>query len=200
MNPGYGGNREEQPGCWFSFAVGDVDFIMLDGRYYRENPRKVENPSMLGPVQKQWLFDTLKQSKATFKVLASPVPWAYGTKPGSPDPWQGFKQEREEIFSFIEENQIEGVFLIAADRHRSDAWKIYRENGYSLYEFESSRLSNMHYHREMPQAIFSYNDTCSFGTLSFDTTLNDPEVTYTVWSIDDEKKFSMTLKRSRLAY
>jgi len=124
-NPYYGGG-EKQPGCWFDLSIGDVDFFMLDGRYYRDKPRS-ENPSMLGPAQKKWLFEKLKFSKATFKVLASPVPWALGAKPGSRDPWQGYKAEREQIFSFLEANRIDGVVLISADRHRSDAWKIKRE-------------------------------------------------------------------------
>jgi alkaline phosphatase D len=199
VNPGYGGGSTDEPGCWFTFSIGDVDFIMLDGRYYRHNPRKVENPSMLGSIQKEWLFKTLKESDGTFKVLASPVPWSMNVKPGSPDPWQGYQEEREEIFSFIEDNNIEGVFLISADRHRSDAWKIDREVGYDLYEFESSRLSNMHYHRELDGAIFSYNDKCSFGRLEFNTALPDPEVQYSIWNIDNQKIFSMTLKRSQLS-
>ncbi|MEM7317170.1 MAG: alkaline phosphatase D family protein, partial [Planctomycetota bacterium] len=47
-NPGFGGG-EEQPGCWYSFSYGDVDFVMLDCRYYRTNPRG-DSPSMLGPA------------------------------------------------------------------------------------------------------------------------------------------------------
>ena len=45
-NPAYGGG-DAQPGCWYDFVIGDVHFIMLDGRYYRT--RKPQ-PSMLGPV------------------------------------------------------------------------------------------------------------------------------------------------------
>ena len=36
VNPGYG--SEEWPATWFEFAIGDVDFFMLDGRFYRTNP------------------------------------------------------------------------------------------------------------------------------------------------------------------
>ncbi|MCP4645660.1 MAG: hypothetical protein GY851_34765, partial [bacterium] len=50
VNPYWGGG-EANPGCWFDFSMGDVDFIMLDGRYYRTDPKK-PNPSMLGPVQR----------------------------------------------------------------------------------------------------------------------------------------------------
>ena len=197
-NPYYGGG-EKQPGCWFDFSIGDVDFFMLDGRYYRDKPRS-ENPSMLGAAQKKWLFEKLKSSTATFKVLASPVPWALGAKPGSRDPWRGYREEREQIFSFIEENRIDGVILISADRHRSDAWKIKRENGYDLYEFESSKLTNIHTHKIMPGALFGYNQKCSFGLLKFDTTKSDPQVTYQINNIDDEVIWKLTLNKSQLTH
>ena len=197
-NPYYVGG-EKQPGCWFDFSIGDVDFFMLDSRYYRDKPRS-ENPSMLGGAQKKWLFEKLKSSKATFKVLASPVPWARGAKPGTRDQWQGYKAEREQIFSFLESNRIDGVILISADRHRSDAWKIERENGYDLYEFESSKLTNIHTHKIMPGALFGYNKKCSFGLLTFDTTKTDPEVKYQIISIDDELIWELSLKKSQLTH
>ena len=197
-NPYYGGG-EEQPGCWFDFSIGDVDFIMLDCRYYRTNP-KVKHPSMLGPAQKKWLFEKLKSSTGVFKVLVSSVPWAYGTKPGSLDTWEGFKEEREEIFSFIEKNRIEGVILLSADRHRSDAWKINRPQGYNFYEFESSKLTNLHTHSLMPGALFGYNEKCSFGILKFDTRKPDPQVSYEVRNIDNELIDKLTLQQSRLRF
>ena len=143
---------------------------------------------MLGPVQKAWLFETLKNSRGTFKVLASPVPWTAGIKPGSKDPWDGFPEEREEIFSFIEANEIEGLFLIAADRHRTDLRKTERPNGYDLYEFESSRLTNRHTHRVVntPGLLWGYNKTCSFGLMRFDTTRDAPNVTFECITIDGD--------------
>lgn len=197
-NPGYaGGNR--QPGCWYRFNISDVDFIMLDCRYYRTAP-KGNDRSMLGPVQKAWMKAQLKAAKGTFKVLCSSVPWDFRTKGDSKDTWNGYKKEHEEILSFIEQEKIEGVILMSADRHRSDAWKIERENGYGLYEFNSSRLTNQHIHKTMEKegAIFSYNDPQSFGLVTFDTLLEDPQVTYEVVNIDGEKPHSLTVKRSEL--
>lgn len=197
-NPGYGGG-DDQPGCWYTFQIGDVDFIMLDCRYYRTSPR--ESPrSMLGPVQKKWLKEQLTSAKGTFKVICSSVPWDFRTKGDSLDTWNGYKEEHEEILSFIETNKIEGVLLMSADRHRSDAWKISRPNGYDLYEFNSSRLTNQHVHQTMEKqgAIFSYNKPQSFGLVTFDTTLEDPQVTYEVVNIDGEKPHSITVKRSEL--
>ncbi len=197
-NPYYGGG-ESQPGCWFDFSIGDVDFFMLDCRYYRTDP-KVKDPSMLGSAQKKWLFEKLGSSRATFKVLASSVPWAFGTKPGSLDTWEGYKQEREEVFCFLEQNKIEGVVLLSADRHRSDVWRIERPDGYTLYEFESSKLTNVHTHRLMSGALFGYNEKCSFGLLSFDTTLPEPQVTHQIINIDNEVVYTISLKHSQLTY
>lgn len=198
-NPGYGGG-DAQPGCWYTFHIGDVDFIMLDCRYYRTSPRSA-HPSMLGPVQKAWLKEQLTSAEGTFKVLCSSVPWDFRTKGDSRDTWNGFKEEHEEILGFIEDQRIEGVVLMSADRHRSDAWKIARSNGYDLYEFNSSRLTNQHVHPTMEKkgAIFSYNEPQSFGLVTFDTTLQDPQVTYEVVNIDGEKPHAITVKRSQLS-
>ncbi len=193
INPGFGGGRE-QPGCWYDFHVGDVHFIMLDGRYYRHH----KGNTMLGPAQKEWLKKTLRGSDARLTFIASPVPWEYRTKGKSRDTWNGFHDERDEIFNFLTEEKIEGVVLISADRHRSDAWKIERPNAYALYEFNSSRLTNNHVHPEMKEAIFSYNKKQSFGLVDIDTTADDPTVTYSVYSIDGEKIHSLTLHRSQL--
>jgi alkaline phosphatase D len=167
---------------------------MLDGRYYRDQ----KGGTMLGPDQKEWLKKTLENSKATFRVIASPVPWEYRTKGNSKDTWNGFRDERDEIFNFLAEKKIAGVFLISADRHRSDAWKIERDGSYPLYEFNSSRLTNNHVHGTMAEAIFSYNKLQSFGLVTLDTNAADPTITYDVYNIVGEKMHSLTLKRSEL--
>lgn len=198
VNPYYGGG-DRQPGCWHDFYIGDVHFILIDGRYYRT--RKPE-PSMLGPVQKKWLKETLKNSKGRFKVLASPVPWTEGIKPGSRDPWDGFTQEREELFTFLEANRINGVFLIAADRHRTDLRINSRKNGYDLYEFESSKLTNRHTHPvvKTPGLVWGYNKMCSYALMSFDTTAADPKVRYDAITIDGEVVHSHELSLSSLQH
>lgn len=197
INPAYGGG-EKQPGCWFDFQIGDVHFILIDGRYYRDR----KGGSMLGPAQKAWLFDTLENSRGTFKVIASPVPWTSGVKPGSKDPWDGFPEEREEIFSFIESRKLDGVFLISADRHRTDLRRTNREEGYNLFEFESSRLTNRHTHKvvKTPGLIWGYNQKCSFGLMRFDTTGDSPSVRFECINIDGERIHSYELFTQELKH
>ncbi|MEM1083923.1 MAG: alkaline phosphatase D family protein [Verrucomicrobiota bacterium] len=195
VNPAYGGG-EKQPGCWHDFQLGDVHFLMLDGRYYRD----LKGGSMLGPVQKAWLKERLTSSSATFKVIASPVPFSEGVKPGSKDTWDGFPNERAEIFSWIAEEKIEGVFLIAADRHRTDLRRIENPDSYTLYEFMSSRLTNRHTHPviETDGLIWGYSKTCSFGLMHFDTTKPDPEVRFELIDIEGTKREEHLLKLSGL--
>ena len=156
-NPYYGGG-EKQPGCWFDFWIGKVHFVLIDGRYYRESP-KLKKPSMLGSSQMRWLKDSLKKP-ATFKVLCTNVPMTPNVKPGSKDTWDGYAQERDSIFRFIAEQKIPGVVILSADRHRSDAYKIDTkiEGMYSLYEWQSSRLTNQHVHGLIKHSLFGYNE------------------------------------------
>jgi len=197
INPRYG--TKEYPATWHSFKIADVEFFMLDGRMYRTNPF-MEERTMLGPVQLRWLLDALGKSKATFKVIASGVPWAYDAKPGAKDTWNGFHKERTKIFDFLAEHKINGVVLLSADRHRTDIRKIERENGYTLYDFENSKLTNQHTVELVPGALFEYNAKNMFGTLTFDTKKKDPLVIYDIYSIDNEKIHTMMLTLSQLSH
>ncbi len=191
-NPAYG--QQGNPGCYFKQSIADVDFFFLDGRYYRYKN------TMLGETQKQWLLDGLKHSTATFKVLCVNVPITPGVKPGSKDTWDGYKDERDQILDFVADNRIDGFFVIAADRHRSDAWKTERKKGYPIYEFQSSKFTNMHTHSVLKGSLFGYNKKCSFGRLVFDTTAKDPTVRYEIINIDNEKQHEIAIKRSELSH
>ena len=195
-NPSVGGG-DKNPGCWQTFSLGQVQFFMLDCRYYRDRKEK----SMLGTYQKQWLKNTLRNSQATFKVIASSVPFSEGIRPGSKDPWDGYPEEREEIFRFLEEEKIEGVLLISADRHRIDVRKTARPRGYDLYEFVSGRITNRHVHPVVKTEglIWGYNDSCGYCLLHFDTTKKNPVMNFEAYDnlgelLFSQKVFSNDLK------
>ena len=196
-NPHYGG-APENPGTWHSFALGEVDFFMTDGRFYRDKKDK----TMLGPHQKRWLLDGLGKSKATFKVIASGTMWADGADKGGKDSWAGSwaRQERDEIFDFINDNQIDGVILISGDRHRSDIWKIERDDAYPLYEFVSAKVTNQHTHPTFPNAVWSYNQGNFWGQLNFDFRPDDPVMTFKCVDISGRIVKEYPLKLSQLRH
>lgn len=206
VNPKYA--SVDRPGAWYDFQIADVHFIMLDTRYYRENAGRfgksnIRNPTMLGPDQLSWLKNVLIGSNATFKVLVSSVPWhsdAKGKGENRVDGWVGYLQERERIFSWIDDFKIEGVLLISSDRHRSDAWLTERENGYDLYEFSSGQFTNQHTHPVLENSLFGYNEKPSFGLLHFDSTLDDPTASYDIVDIDGRVQHSITIHHSDLVF
>ncbi len=98
-----------------------VDLIVLDPRQYRAADRS----TMLGQRQKEWFFDRLANSGATFKFVATTVPIAGG---GS-DRWDGYPKERDEILRYIREKKISGVVFMSADLHYAAVTKIPNGNG-----------------------------------------------------------------------
>lgn len=172
-NPPYAGGKE-QPGTFFDFVIGDVHFIMTDGRYYRHRKGK----SLLGDFQKAWLKKTLAGSTSKFKVLCSGTLWTEHADKGGKDSWQGYAHERDEIFSLIRDQKIGGVFLLSGDRHRHEMFKLGFNVGYPLYEFETAKVTNIHTHKANPHALFSYNEGNFFGLLDFDFTTANPTCTY----------------------
>ncbi|QDV82084.1 alkaline phosphatase D family protein [Planctomycetes bacterium TBK1r] len=196
-NPHYGGGRE-MPGTWHSFSLGDVDFFMTDGRFYRDKGDR----TMLGPDQKQWLLDGLANAKGKFKVIASGTMWSDGADKDGKDSWAGTwaRAERDEIFDLINDRKIDGVILISGDRHRSDIWKIERPRGYPLYEFVSAKVTNQHTHQTFPNAVWSYNQGNFWGQLHFDLRPDDPVMTFKCVDNSGKAVKEFPLKLSQLSH
>jgi len=195
-NPSYGGG-DAHPGCWFQVSIGDVDVWMLDQRYYWD----VKAGSILGPAQKKWLLDSLAASTATFKVLAAGTLWTEHADKKGADSWESVRAEREAIFDLIRTRRIGGVILLSADRHRTEVWKIQREGLYPLYEFESSKLTNIHTHGgNKHKTLFTRSKGNFFGLLTFDTTPADPTVTFQVVDVGGKVLHTHRIALSEISF
>jgi len=120
-NPGYG--QADDPGVYFKFNRGNIDFWMLDVRYHR-SPNKATNlvhKTMLGERQLAWLKQGLLASKAPVKILAAGSEWQ---SHGTIDSWTSFAAERDDLFGFIENNHIAGIILISGDRHFTAGYQV----------------------------------------------------------------------------
>lgn len=182
------------PGLWHRFRIGPVECFLLDGRYYRENFLK-ERASMLGSVQKAWLFQALRESTAPFKLLVSPVAWAddakierlpSGEEIRAKDIWSGYPEERAEIFDFLAEHRIGGVILLSSDRHRNDVRVIPRPGGYPLTEVMSGWLTNEKGTEGSGHPVFEYLAGPAFGCLTFDASAPDPIATIEIVNLAGE--------------
>ncbi|MSP40465.1 MAG: hypothetical protein EXR70_18400 [Deltaproteobacteria bacterium] len=98
-----------------------MELFLLDARQYRDAKRT----TILGQNQREWLFESLQRSTATFKFIATPVPMSGG---GS-DRWDGYGAERKQFIGFINAKKISGVVFLSADLHYAAITKIPRSGG-----------------------------------------------------------------------
>jgi alkaline phosphatase D len=170
---------KDTPGAFYSFQWGDVEFFMLDGRYHR-SPDKAENDDnkrMLGDAQFEWLMAGLRNSTATFKVLAS----GSTLQASGADGWRIYDFARNRLYNAINESSIDGVLYLSGDVHASYI-QVHEAPGYPLVEVISSGIAN--------------SGTKSFATLAFDTETDDPTVRiriiYGDGSVQEDKVFALS--------
>ncbi len=161
----------QQRGIWYQFSWGNVEFFMLDDRYWRN----VVKGSMLGPTQRRWLWDSLKRSTAMFKVIASGSVW---NSQKHDDSWNEFAEERRALFEHIARNKIAGVVLMSGDIHHGEVWRMKTEVPYPLYEFVSSPLSMRPSDcaGDATERLGCYGGGNMFSTLDFDTSTSPATV------------------------
>jgi alkaline phosphatase D len=121
----------------------DLQIWITEGRNYRSKNSDPDGPgkSIWGEVQKEWLFRTMKESDATFKLLISPDPILGPDRDNKKDNYSNkvFKYEGDEIREYL--RQFDNVFICNGDRH----WQ-YVTNipGTNLWEFGTGPGSDSH--------------------------------------------------------
>ena len=171
-------------GIYHSTRMGPIELIMLDTRSCRDGGRRTEHGAYLGKAQMDWLKNTLRDSTAPFKVITSGTMWSDYVSNGK-DSWGTWDTKgRDEVFDFIEQENIAGVLLLSGDRHGARAFKIPRENSYDLLEFEPATLGGVPGPGAMvkncPEQLFGYhgNGFIAFGEFTFNTMPDTPTVTF----------------------
>lgn len=176
-NPAYG--EPDNPGVYFKFTRGAVEFFCLDGRYFRSPNKDPETPAktMLGAKQLAWLKRALKDSRAPVKVLASGGEWQSN---GTPDSWTSFPRERQEIFDFIRSEGITGVILISGDRHFTAAYQVQKQ----FIEVTSGPIGGgTASSRNLPEMFMNYGKGRFYCVYDVDTAKPEPVLTLEVYQV-----------------
>ncbi len=174
-NPGYG--QPDDPGVYFKFTRGEIDFFMLDNRYHRSPNRAPDDgtKTMLGAPQLAWLKRELLASKAKVKFIASGSEWEPN---GHLDSWTSFARERDEIFAFMREHDVQGVILLSGDRHFTGAYQI----GGRFIEVTSGPLGSRTTNGiNKPDMFLNLVEGTMCSVFDVDTTGAEPRVTLEVY-------------------
>jgi len=105
-------------GIYQTWKWGNVQFFSLDCRYNRSPSKQKDDrkKTMLGAVQKRWLMNGLRRSKATWKIIFSSSVFNPTVKCGA-DNWCEYRTEGREISRFIRNHGIRNVVFITGDIH-----------------------------------------------------------------------------------
>ena len=168
-NPSYG-MPDVKGGITTHFQWNDIEFFMLDNRYFRSpNDRESGESTILGEEQLEWLIDALTASKATFKMVA-----IGGQVLNTLEKWENYihkhSKERSKILRRIEQENIKNVIFLSGDRHHSELSKLVNGAGNTIYDLTCSPLTSGTGQRDEENRL-RVPDTMvterNFGLLSF---------------------------------
>lgn len=139
-NPSFGVG--DIKGAITSFQYGDIDFFLLDNRWYRD-PDKLQKDgkTILGKAQLEWLFDNLVTSEANFKVVALGGQLLNDAGKYEVYSANGFDAERLKIIEFIQHQNIKNVVFITGDVHFSEASVLREEGKPTIWDITFSTMS-----------------------------------------------------------
>jgi alkaline phosphatase D len=178
-NPAYG--EPDNPGVYYKFSRGNIDFFMLDGRYHRSPNHAPQDgtKTMLGARQLAWLKQQLQSSRAVLKFVASGSEWQ---PHGHIDSWTSFARERQEILEFIRDHEITGVVLLSGDRHFTGGYQIDQR----VIEVTSGPIGSSNYASpNLPNMFLNIGQGRLFCVMDVDTRATPPTMHLEVYRAGD---------------
>lgn len=204
-NPTYGARGI--PGVFGQFSWGDVDFFLLDDRFYRTPQRLPESPekAMLGKDQMRWLKDSLYYSRAPFKIVVNGSQVLNSNT--RDETFAAYETEQKELLDFIVNNRIRGVLFLSGDRHLTELLRVTPDGFYPLYDFTSSSLTAGLSTNLSPQEAENplrvpgtlVNDEHTFGILRFRGTCNERTLEMETRDGKGVKRWTHTVRGSELS-
>jgi alkaline phosphatase D len=192
----------EEEGVTTMFQWADVDFFLLDDRWWRmPNDRRTGDRTLLGQLQREWLVDALVKSQAPFKIVV-----LGGQVLNPAERWEAFATypgERDWLLARIAEERVSGVFFVSGDIHHTELTRLDRPGTYPLHDLSVSpltagvsrvRTDDRNTLRVPGTVVEEHN----FATLDFSGPRTDRRMTVTVWNADGERKWERIVRAREL--
>jgi phosphodiesterase/alkaline phosphatase D-like protein len=189
---------------YYTFQVGDVGFFVCDLRSFRSTNTDTDDSSktILGATQKTALKDWLLTNKDAFtlKFICCSVPahgYASNTAGDSwggvdddtqdPNDANGFRTERNEIWDYIDSEQIPGVLFLSGDQHWAGSFKTTYASR-PRYEFMATPFNSPVLTEVARSAdsvngpvFWKYDAGMNFGVVTVDTTASPATVSFQLY-------------------
>jgi alkaline phosphatase D len=139
-NPNYGQPTGGKGICG-KFQWGDIEFYLLDDRYFKSpNDRDNTERKLLGDEQIEWLADALAESRAAFKFVVCGVQVINSV--AIYENYATYPEEKLKLIQRIRESNARGVIFLTGDRHHTVLSALQENNKvYPLYDLTCSSLT-----------------------------------------------------------
>lgn len=188
-NPNY--NVSSETGVSGQFSYADVDVFMLDNRWNRTPIYDSISGSILGNKQLNWLMASLKNSKASFKIVMVGGQFLNPNKVY--ENMANFPAERQTLIDFIHNEQIMNVVFLTGDRHHSEISMMQLSESHSIYDITASPLTSRAHKKlkeENPYRIKGSGiKERNYAKLSFSEKLKKRQLKVEFFSSDNEPLF-----------
>lgn len=186
-NPSFG--LPGQGGITSQFAFNDVDFFLMDNRWFRSNFKlNGTTKEIFGRAQIDWLIEALKFSKAPFKMIATGGQFV-SDLPVYENHAQ-YPEERAYLLQRLDEEGISGVIFLSGDRHHTEFSSLTLPGGQVVYDLTVSPLTSTAYDHsaeENSHRIAGTDvDQRNFATLHFSGPRKNRQVEITVFDADGQ--------------
>lgn len=201
-NPSYG--MPGVPGVFTRFSWNDVDFFLLDDRWYRNADVAPDSPNkaLFGKAQLAWLKDALLSSPATFKVIVDGT--QFFNDVARAEGWHNFPAERKAFLDWLAAAHIDGLVFLSGDRHRTELARLDRPGSYPLYELTCSPLTASarparDAEEKRPGLVEGTRvEKRNFCRLDVDGPLRDRRMTLRVFDVNGKPLWNRTLRSNAL--
>lgn len=200
-NPSYGLNQ--LPGIFSVVSYGDVDFFLLDNRFYRDDEDSPNQPTkgMFGKRQLAWLQNALLASTANFKIIAAGSQF-FDVQPDT-EGWHHFPDERGAFLEWFRKATPKGVMFLSGDRHLTKLLRYTNKVPYPLYELTCSPLTSgtRDLSQEAPTPSLVHETMVgerNFCTLSFQRDSANRNLTIEVFNTHGTRLWSRIISQTEL--
>ena len=197
--------RRTQAGVYAAYTFGppgrQVKVILLDGRYFREEPPHLWDwirgapasaSDILGAQQWEWLEQQLATSTADINLIGSGTQVIATEQPY--EKWAEFPKARARLFNLIAKTQPRNVIFLSGDRHLGEISRAIDPRIPSpLYDITSSGMTHhaeshwFHDFRAEPNRFRLGENyvALNFGLLEIDWNASPPVVTAQIRGVDN---------------
>ncbi|GAB4343144.1 MAG: alkaline phosphatase D family protein [Flammeovirgaceae bacterium] len=199
-------NYRKEGGITGTFQWADVQFFLLDDRYFRTGNENFvsEERVLFGKDQIDWLLDGITASKAVFKFIVTGSQVLVPTN--NYEELASYPKEYQYFLSKLRESRVEGIVFLDGDIHHTEMSKMQENKSYyPFYEFTVSPLTAGVFQRNevsdntllVPNTVVYENN---FATIDISGVRKNRVLKITVINANGEVKWTREINENELKY